>query len=125
MVGRRQAIQVAVQMRLDLALGLRHEAQAQLVAQPARHQAQSEGARIPERIEQAGAAAELGNALRAPRKMVFFLARGALERLTRVRIARRQGLPLVERLRAHLAHMVDAHQRRSVPAVLLLQLRLR
>jgi hypothetical protein len=47
-----------------------------------------------------------------------FLLRRALERLPRARVARRQRLALVERLRADLAGVVDAHQRRRVRAAL-------
>ena len=53
--------------------------------------------------------------------MVLFLPRRALERLTRMRVSGRQRLPLVERLRAHFADVVHAHEGRRVPAVLLAQ----
>ena len=46
--------------------------------------------------------------------MILFLARCAIERLPRGRIARRERLALIKRLRADFADVVDAHQRRGV-----------
>src|SRR5690606_35025915 len=54
-----QALQMAIQVCLHLALGLDHEAQAQAVADQTGRGADGEGAGIPERIEQAGAVAQL------------------------------------------------------------------
>jgi putative redox protein len=53
-VGGRQAVQVAGQVLLDLALGLDHEAQAGGVAQAAGQQADGKGAGVPQRVQQAG-----------------------------------------------------------------------
>ena len=54
----RQALQVAVEMLLDLALGLDDEAQAGTVAQARRAPADRKRAGIPERVEQRWPVAE-------------------------------------------------------------------
>src|SRR5262245_9632070 len=107
------------EMLLDLALGFGEEREIPPVAKRARGCPDREGTGVPERIEQARAAAQLADALRAPRQMILFLARRLLERLARRRIASRERLSLVQRLRAHLADMVDPHQRRRMLLVAL------
>ena len=59
-VPRREAVQVALQVRLDLPLGLLEEAEVPRVARLAGREADRERPRIPQRVEQARAAAELG-----------------------------------------------------------------
>ena len=54
-----QPVQVTLEMLLHLALGLDHEPQTDRFAGTAGEQADSESARIPERIQQAGPRAEL------------------------------------------------------------------
>ena len=121
----RKASQVPGQVLFDLTFGLGEEAEVPAIAKRPGNRADGEGTGVPDGIEQAGAAAKLGNALRAPRKMILFLARRALERLTRMGIAGCQRLPLIQRLGAHFADVVDAHQRGGMPAVVLAELRLR
>ncbi len=48
--------------------------------------------------------------------MVLFFARRLLERRLHVRIARRERLPLVERLGADLTHVVHPHECRGMGA---------
>ena len=62
-------------------------------------------------IEQRRAVAELGEALLRPREMILLLARGGGEARLDRGIARDQRLRRVQRLRAHLAGVIDAHQR--------------
>ena len=119
----RQALQVAVEMLLDLALGLDDEAQAGTVAQARRAPADRKRACIPERIEQRGPVAEFLQALLGPGEMVCLLARGFLELLAQPLVAGGQRLRGVERLRADLADMVHPHQRAREPAFGLVQLR--
>src|SRR5262249_35793084 len=85
---RGQPLEVSGQMLLHLALGLGEEREIPTVPEQAGAGAYRERSRIPEGIQQARAATELGDALRAPGEMVFLFARRALERLTRRRIAR-------------------------------------
>ena len=74
-------------------------------------QADAEGARVPERIEQARAGAEFAQALGGPGEVVGFLARRPAANWRRsAGFARRQRLRAVERLGADLADVVDAHQ---------------
>ena len=80
-VVRRQRLEVARQVLLDLALGLGEEGEVPAVAQRAGGRADGERAGVPERIEQARPAAELADALGAPGEVVLLLARRALQRL--------------------------------------------
>ena len=115
-VARRQAFQVPGQMRLDLPLGLGHEAQAEPVAGAPGRQPQQQRAAIPERSEQRRPGAQLAQSLARPGQMVAFLARGLAELARQSRVGGRSGLAFVERLRAELADVVDAHQRgRQMP----------
>ena len=111
-VAGRQAVHVAGQVRLDLALGLDHETQAQAVAaQAPGQQTDAEGAGVPERVEQRGAVAQLVQALARPGQVIGFLARGGVQVAAQLGIGRAQRLRRVKRLRAHLADVIDSHQR--------------
>src|SRR3970282_1000093 len=70
----------------------------------------------PERMEQPRPPAERADPVHAPGEVIALLARRALERRPRLLVARRHGLPLVQRLRADLAHVIDAHQRGGMRA---------
>src|SRR5207248_8406150 len=108
---------MAGQMFFDLALRLGQERQVPAIAQGARERANRERTRVPERIVQARPAAELANPLDAPGKVVLFFTRRLLERPLHTRVARSEGLPLVERLSTDFAHVIHAHQRRSMGAL--------
>src|SRR5262245_56466253 len=82
LVAFRPRLQVAGEVLLDLPLGFGEEGEIPAVPQRAGGGADGERSRVPERIEQARPAAELADALGAPREMVLLLARGLLERLT-------------------------------------------
>src|SRR3954468_21931707 len=112
-------------MLFHLPLGFREKSQIPSVAERSGDRPDRKGAEIPDGIEQAGAASKLAHPLRAPGQVVLFFPCRALERLTRMRIFGRQRLTLIERLRAHLAHVVNAHERGGMPAVVLAQLSLR
>jgi len=107
---RREALQVAIQMRFDLAFGLGQKAQVPARAEPARGIAQGERSGVPERIEQARAPFQLAHALRAPGEVILFLARRARQRRAVGLGARGERLPPVERLRADFSNMVHPHQ---------------
>ena len=107
---RGQAAHVALQMCLHLVFGLHHKAQADPVAQPPGQQAQAKSAGIPQGVEQRGPRAQLGQALAGPGQVVGFLQAGLLELRAQRLIAGHQRLRRVERLGAHLAHMVHPHQ---------------
>src|SRR5262245_15643461 len=112
-VRRAQAVEMALEMALDLPFGLLEEAEVPGVAELARGVADRERARVPERIEEARPYPELRDALLGAREVVFLLARRPLERSFELRVIRRQRLALVERLGADLTAVVHAHQRRS------------
>jgi len=108
---------MAGEMLLDLAFGLGHEAEADCITGTPGDEPDAEGARIPERVEQALVGAEFAQALACPREMVGFFARGPFESAAQRRVARAQRLGAVECLRAHLADMIDAHQCARQPTV--------
>src|SRR5262245_706314 len=78
-IGRRQATQVVVEVRFDLALGFGDEAQARRIAPNAREHPDAKASRVPQRIEHARAAVELAKALRAPGEMVALFTRRRLQ----------------------------------------------
>ena len=89
-VGGRQRLQVLVDVRLDLVLGLDHEAQVPAVAAQAGERADRVAAGVPQRVEQARAAVEFAQAVGAPGQVVGFL----LRRLEQVRArGRRRARP--------------------------------
>src|SRR5258708_2050198 len=105
---------MAGEVLFDLTLGFGEESEIPAVTQDPGGHPERKRSRIPQRIEQAGASAELADALRAPGEMIALLPGGALERRARPVLPRHQRLAFVQRLRAYLAHMVDAHQRRGM-----------
>ena len=95
----------------DLALGLDHEAQAASHRRRGRRQADAEGARIPERIEQARPGTQFAAGARAVQARWSVSSRAAFSNWRaqrRLRVAERLGG--VQRLGAHLADVVDPHQ---------------
>ncbi len=120
-VGYGDLFQMAIQVLLDLVLGLGDEAQADPVARAPRRPADGKRARVPERVEQAGTRAELAQPFGAPAKVVFFLARRLIHLGANLRRARGQLLGLVKGLRADLAHVVDAHEPSHVAALRLVE----
>src|SRR5450755_380026 len=91
----------------DLALGLDDEAKAGGIAHPPGHEADAEGAEIPDRIEQARTRAQFAQALRGPGQMVGLVGGSAYELAPQVRVRRGKRLRTVERLGTNLADVVD------------------
>lgn len=124
-VGRRQQIHVALQMGLDLAFGLDHKTQTDFVtAQLARCKADGKRARVPKRVEPRGASIQIVQSFLRPSQVVGFFAAGLCQLGAQRRTATSQRLACVKRLRTHLAHMVDAHERPRLPAFGLVELQL-
>ena len=69
-------MEVFREMAFDLAFRFRHEPEAQPITGKSCECADRDGARIPERIQQAGPGPELAEALPAPGEMVTFLGCG-------------------------------------------------
>ena len=105
----------------DLAFGFGDETQADAWAQPAGEQPDAEGARVPQRVEQAGAVVQLLQPPSCPRQVVGLLARRRFELPLQRGIVGGQRLRVVQRLRADLADMVHAHQRGGQAALFLRQ----
>ena len=84
----RQAFEVALEMALDLRLGLGEEAEAPAIARDARGEAPGERARVPQRIEEARARIEIGESIAAPGEVIAFLGARALQDVSNLRIAR-------------------------------------
>ena len=112
MVGRGQALQMALQMCFDLPLGFHHKTQAHAVAtQPARQQADAKSPCVPQGIEQRGACAKRFEALFGPGQVIGFFGRCCGKMRAQRRVRRGKGLGAVKGLRADLTHMVHPHQR--------------
>src|SRR5258708_25756314 len=109
-----QFAEVAGQVAFDLTFGLGEKREVPAITQRAGERTDGKGAGVPERIEETQTAAELPEAIGTPREMVLLLARGLLQRSFHLGIARRQRLPLVERLCADLPDMIHAHQGRRM-----------
>ena len=110
-VGRRQLFQMRMQVLFNLTFGLDHEAQAHRIASTRRQQPERERAGVPERVQQARVRVEFPQPLLGPRKVIGLLARGVRELSSQCWVARSERLGAVQRLRAHLADMIDTHQR--------------
>ncbi len=98
------------QMILDLPLGLGHEAKTDAIPHAPGNQPDPEGAGEPERVEQRRTRTEFAQTLARPHQVIALLARRLQEFPLERRVGRGQRLRFVERLRAHLADVVDAHQ---------------
>jgi hypothetical protein len=110
-VGLRQAVEVAGQVLLDLALGLDDEAQAGAVAQPPGQQADAEGAGVPQRVEQAGRSPSSSRRCCVQARWSVSSRAACSSAGAAPGRARGQRLRLVQRLGADLADVVDPHQR--------------
>ena len=104
-------------MRLDLAFGLHHEAQADRIPDPGRYGAHHIGARVPQGIQDARLRTQFVQALRAPGQVVFFFLAGFFELRAQLRRVGETGLRIVQRLGAHFADMIHTHQARAVTAI--------
>jgi hypothetical protein len=105
------------QMRLHLMLGLDHEAKADRVAGKRSDRANGIASGIPQGIEQAGAAVQLLQPFGTPGQMIGFLGGRMQQVLAVIGIARQRRLAKVERLRADLTGVVDAHQSGGMSAL--------
>ena len=105
-----QGFQVVPQVVADPLFRGCHKAQADLVADRAGHRPQGEGQAVPGGVEDTGPAVQLAQALLAPHQVIDLLRRRLLHLFPHGGQFRGEGLPLVERLGADLAGMVDPHQ---------------
>ncbi len=106
---------MTLQVTLDLMLCFRQEAQVPLVAEFASDEAERKRSRIPQRIEHAQSATQFRDAVFAPGEMVGLLARGLVERAAQAVGSER--LPLIQRLFANFAAVVDSHERGRMAAL--------
>ena len=104
-------------MRLHLALGFHHKAQADRVAtQLASDEAQAKSTCIPKRVQQAGPCAQFSQAAFGPGQVIGFFRAGRQKMRPELRVLGGQGLRGIQRLRTDLAHMVDPHERTGLLA---------
>jgi len=115
----RELAKMLVQVLADLIFSSSDEAQADAIADQTGRGANPERQPVEKRIEHAGVAAQLADALFTPGQMVDFLIRRLFHRPTYLREASRQGLALVQRLSADFAGVVDAHQAGNVAGLAL------
>lgn len=106
----RQALEMVMQVRFDLFFRLSHEPEADTIAKRACYGANRKGSRIPHGIQHAGAAAKLCQPALAPGEMIRLLGGGFLHRRGDFRVARGQGLALIEGLCGYFAGVIDPHQ---------------
>src|ERR1700710_1257053 len=95
------------EMAFNLALGFGEKAEVPLAAEQTRRGTERKRTRIPQRIKQTRAAAEFVDALRGPRKVIGFFGGSPFERGARFRVTRGQRLPLIQRLCADFAGVID------------------
>src|SRR5664279_5680860 len=105
---------MALQVRAYLTFCFGQKSQIPFVAQCSSQCAKRQRSRIPERVEQTQASAQLIHTVRSPGQMFGLLPSRVLEFLLNQRITRSECLPLIQGLGAYLAGMVDAHQRGRV-----------
>ena len=97
-------------MGANLGFRLDDKAQTHRISQAPGNQPQPKRPRVPQRIKQRRARAQVLQPLRRPGQVVgLFYTGGGVVR-AQGRVAGGQRLRGVKRLRAHLAHVVDAHQ---------------
>ena len=101
---------MALQMGLHLPLGLHHKSEADAVTGQPRNCANRKSPAVPEWHQVTDSAAELVQTLARPGEVIQFFLRCVGKMGLQQWIAAGQRLRLIERLRAHLAHVVDAHQ---------------
>lgn len=109
-----EQVEMAPQVTFDLAFGLGDEAQTGPITQQRGQGSDPEGSRVPKWIEQARPAAELVQSRLAPGEMIGFLAGGLEHEIPNFRPASKHGLGVIQRLRGHLAGVVDSHQGRRL-----------
>src|SRR5690606_5324423 len=107
---------------LDRALGIDHETQVPAVAAQPGGGADRVATGVPQRVEHAGSAVELAQAVGAPGQVVGFFLGGVQQVLAGFLAARHRGLAEVERLGADLANVVDARQAGGMAALGVVQL---
>jgi hypothetical protein len=116
-----QLFQMRVEVSFHLSLRLGDEAEADRIAGQTGNGTDGKGARIPQGLQQAGAAAQFRKPGFAPGQVVCFLTGRLFEQVAGGRIAGYQGLSMVKALGGHFSGMVDPHQGCGNPSTLLIQ----
>lgn len=108
----RNLLHVQVQMPFHLPLGFCNESQAAPVTRKAGDNADGEGARVPQGVQQAGAVIQFTQPLLAPGQMVRFLAGSLFQQGAGARVAGHQCLPVIKALGRDFAGVVHPYQAR-------------
>lgn len=116
-VGFGELAEVVVEVSFDLAFRFGDEAEAHIVSDRAGDQADHGAARVPERVEDAAAAAEFLEPVSTPRQVVALLPGGLPQVPSGLRRTREYGLSVVECLCGDFSGVVDAKQRDARLAV--------
>jgi len=109
-IARWKSLEMLIEVTFDLSLRLGDEPEAGTVAEQSGAGADEEGARVPQRIEEARPCGELPESHLAPRQVVRFGAGGRQEHRARGFRAGDERLAVVERLRSELPGVVDTHE---------------
>jgi len=114
----RQAVEMTVQVRADLAFRLCDEPQAPFIAQYAAGGTDRERAGIPEGTQPAHILAKLLETLLAPGQVIKFLIGSVLHLRLNAFVPGNRRVSLVQGLRRHLTRMIDTHQPSRMPLLL-------
>src|ERR1700735_5413793 len=96
-------------MRFDLFFSLGDETKTCAIAERARPRANRQGAYVPKRVQDTGAALQFFQAFLAPRQMIDFLGGGLVHRRFDLGVLRRESLALVHSLGGHFSGVVTPH----------------
>ena len=110
----RQLADVMLQMHADLALCFRHKAKAVFVAGNPGNCAHAKRKAVPDRVQQAGMAVQLFQAVFAPGQVILFFNGCLFHLAAHIRQLGGQRLAVVQRLRADFAAVIDPHQPRNM-----------
>ena len=117
----REAPEVVLEMVDHLALGLGDEPETPSIPGKPRRDADGERSAEPERVEQARPRAEFRQTLAAPHQVIVLFAGRRLHGRTDSGITRGQRLPLIQRLSRDLAGVIDPHQPRRMPGLVVVE----
>lgn len=106
----RQSLKMAIEVLLNLPLCLGHEPKAERVSCAPRNHSNGKCAKVPKQIQAAGVPPKRLETLRCPRKVISLLQRRLTKPRSKLAVACSQRLRLIQRLRTHLADMIDTHQ---------------
>jgi len=106
---------MAGEVRLNLSLSFRQESQIPPVSRHASQDTKRQRPPVPKGVEQTFPPTQFRNSLLGPSQVLGFFISRAVQSIPDKRVARRERLPLVERLSTNFATVIDAHQTERMP----------